>query len=343
MKPPTQTTPTEPRRIGAVQRRSLLATIGAAALWPMRASPQSSALPLVGFLGARSGKIDGHVLTAFLQGLEQAGYAERRNVLIEYRWADGFYDRLPTLAAELVRLRPNVIVAIGASVVTLAAKASTTSIPIVFSMGGDPVALGIVSDVSRPQGNLTGVTTYSAPLDAKRMELLRDVAPAAKLLAVIINTGNPSADSELRQAQTAARSFGQTLHVFGGRTDQEIEAAFRAIGQLQPDALAVSFDSFFVSRRARIVALVAELRVPAIYSVREFLEVGGLMSYGSNLAEMNRQVGLYTGRVLKGALPSSLPVQQPRRFELVLNLKAAKAQRIVLPQSVLLRADEVIE
>ena len=320
-----------------------MALIGGAVIWPILARAQDGAQLLIGFLGGRSAQTDAHLLAAFVQGLSQAGYADGRNVRIEFRWADGRYHRLPALAAELVRLKPTVIVAVGGSASALAAKSATTSIPVVFAVGGDPVELGIVASLGRPDGNITGITMFSAALDAKRLELLRDIAPTAKVLAVIMNPSNPSADSELRHARTAAGVLGLQLHLFNAHTDSEIDAAFGAIALLRADALAVASDSFLIGRRTKIVALARDLRLPTIYAVREFTEAGGLMSYGTHFADMYRQVGVYAGRVLKGAAPASLPVQQPTRYELVVNLKTAKALGIAITPSILLRADEVIE
>jgi putative tryptophan/tyrosine transport system substrate-binding protein len=326
-----------------MNRRAAIGLVGSSLILPILARGQDRSWPLIGFLGGRSAQTDAHLLAAFLQGLADAGYADGRNARIEYRWADGRYDRLPGLAAELVRLKPEVIVAVGGSASAMAAKAATTTIPVVFSVGGDPVELGIVASLSRPGGNMTGMTMFSADLDAKRLELLRDIAPSARILAVVVNPGNPSTDSELRQARTAAGAFGQTLHVFNARSEAEIDAAFHAIGQLRADTLAVASDAFLIGRRARIVALARDLRLPTVYAVREFAEAGGLMSYGTNFADMYRQVGVYAGRVLKGAAPASLPVQRPTRYELVVNLKTAKALGITIPPSILLRADKVIE
>jgi putative ABC transport system substrate-binding protein len=320
-----------------------MALISGAVIWPILARAQEGAQPLIGFLGGRSAQTDAHLLAAYIQGLTQAGYADGRNVRIEFRWADGHYDQLPALAAELVRLKPAVIVAVGGSASALAAKSATTNIPVVFAVGGDPVELGIVASLRHPGGNMTGVTMFSAALDAKRLELLREIAPAAKVLAVIMNPSNPSADSELRQARTAAGVLGLKLHLFSAHTDSEIDAAFRAIALLRADALAVASDAFLIGRRARIVTLARDLRLPTIYAVREFTEAGGLMSYGTHFTNMYRQVGVYTGQILKGAAPASLPVQQPTQYELVVNLKTAKALGIPITPSILLRADEVIE
>ncbi len=311
-------------------------------MWPFFPHAQDKTGPLIGFLGGRSAQTDAHLLAAFMQGLGLAGFIEGRNVRIEFRWAEGRYDRLPALAAELARLEPAVIVAVGGSASAQAAKSATTSLPIVFAVGGDPVELGFVASLGRPGGNLTGVTMFSAALDAKRLELLREIAPDAKLLAVIMNPGNPSADLEMRQAQSAATAFGMKLHLFNARTDPEIDAAFRAIAQLRAAALAISSDGFLIGRRARIVALAESLRIPAIYAIREFAEAGGLVSYGTRFADMYRQVGVYAGQILKGTAPGSLPVHQPTRYELVVNMKAAKRTGIAIPPSILLRADEVI-
>lgn len=326
-----------------IDRRTLTVAIGTLAVWSHRTHAADIPRPVVGFLGGRSAKTDAHLLAALLEGLGAEGFVDGRDVHIEFRWADGRYERLPALAAELVRLKPAVIVAVGGSAVGVAVRAATSSIPVVFAVGGDPIALGLVSDLARPEGNFTGVTTYSAPLDAKRLELLRDVAPAAKVVAVILNPRNPNAADEARQARSAAAALGQTVHLFEAGSDQQLDAAFGAVARLRPDGLAVASDSFLIGRRTTIVARVAELRLPAVYAVREFAEAGGLMSYGANFAAMYRVVGGYAGRVLRGAAPSQLPVQQPTRYEFVVNLRTARALGLAFPQSLLLRADEVIE
>ena len=327
-----------------MRRRELVAMVaGAAVAWPLAARAQQAVMPVIGFLGGRTAQTDAHLLAGFHQGLNEAGYADGRNARIEFRWANGHYDQLPSLAAELVQLKPAVMVAVGGSASGLAAKSATTSIPVVFAVGGDPVELGIVASLGHPGGNMTGMTMFSAALDAKRLELLREIAPTARVLAAILNPSNPSTESQLRQAQAAASAFGQTLHLFRAQTDPEIDEAFRAVGELRAGALAVASDGFLIGRRARIVALAMELRLPTIYAVREFAEAGGLMSYGTDFAHMYRLVGDYTGRVLKGKKPSELPVQQPTKYELVVNLKTAKALGIAIPESLLARADEVIE
>lgn len=305
------------------------------------AQPQPG--PLIGFLGARSAQVDAHLLAAFYQGLGDAGYVDGRNVRIAYRWADGQQHELPALAGELVQLRPAVLVAVGGNASALAAKQAAKTIPIVFGIGGDPVELGIVSSLSHPGGNATGMTMFSADLDAKRIELLREIAPRARVLAAIINPSNPIASSQMRQAQAAVKAFGQELHIFHAQTEAGIEEAFRAISQLHADALTVASDGFLIGRRARIIALANELHTPAIFAVREFADAGGLVSYGTHFADIYRQIGVYTGRVLNGDSPAALPIQRPTRFELVINLKTARALGLELPSSVLARADEVIE
>jgi putative ABC transport system substrate-binding protein len=327
-----------------MRRRDLIVTLGAAAAgWPLPARAQQPAVPLIGLLGGRSAEADAHLLAAFRDGLREKGYVEGETVAIAFRWADGRYELLPALAAELVRLRPAAIVATGGSASALAAKSATDSIPVAFVVGGDPVELGLVRSLNRPDANLTGFTVFSASLDAKRLELLRELVPTAKVVAALINPANPSTADQLRQAHAAAGLFTQELHILTAKSEREIEAAFEALGRLGADALAVASDSFLISRRQQIIALAAARGLPAVYAVREFAEVGGLLSYGTDFARMYRLLGGYAGQILKGTPPADLPVQAPTKFELMINLKTAKALGLTVPPSLLARADEVIE
>ncbi|HVS57242.1 MAG TPA: ABC transporter substrate-binding protein [Casimicrobiaceae bacterium] len=325
-----------------MKRRDLLAMLGGATMaWPLAARGQKSTIPVIGFLSSASPAQWTSV--AFRQGLNEVGYIEGKNVGIEFRWAEGHYDRLPALAADLVSRHVSVLVATGGAVSALAAKAATSTIPIVFTLGSDPVELGLVASLGRPGGNVTGVSIVAVELDAKRMELLHVLVPKATVVALIVNPNNPNSESEVEKAQAAARSFGQHLHVLRAGTEQDIDAAFASLEQLLGGALLVGTDPFFTARREQFVALAARHAVPTIYEWREFVMAGGLMSYGPSLSEVYRQAGMYTGKILNGAKAADLPVLQPTKFELVINLKTAKALGIAIPQSVLLRADEVIQ
>ena len=282
-------------------------------------------------------------MAAFRQGLSETGYVEGQNVAIEYRWAEGRYDRLPALAADLVGRKVDVIVTSGGDPAALAAKNATSTIPIVFTVGGDPVAAGLVASLARPGGNLTGVSILAVELMPKRLELLSELVPQARVIALLVNPNNPNAERIMRDVQEAARAKGVQLHILKAGTESEIDAAFASLVQLQAGALVVGADPFFNSRREQLVALAARHAVPAIYEWREFAAAGGLISYGASLTAAYRQVGIYAGKILKGAKPADLPVQQPTTFELVVNLKTAKALGLTVPPSILARADEVIE
>ncbi len=298
---------------------------------------------MIGFLYAASPAQWAPYVAAFRQGLNEAGYVEGKNVAIEYRWAGSHFDRLPALAADLVSRHVAVLITGGAELGAQAAKAATSTIPIVFTGGSDAVASGLVASLNRPGGNVTGVSIFAHELVAKRMELLHELAPKATLIAILVNPDNPASESYVREAQEAARSFGQQLHVLRARTDHDIDAAFATIVQLRAGALIDAPDFFFNIRREQIVELAARHAVPAIYEFREFVMAGGLMSYGPRLSEVYRQAGIYTGKILSGAKPADLPILQPTNVELVINLKAAKALGMTIPQSLLLRADEVIQ
>jgi len=310
---------------------------------PLAACAQKSAIPMIGFLGSASPAQSAPFVAAFRKGLNETGYVEGKNVAIEFRWAEGQYDRLPALASELVRRQMAVLVATGGPGAALAAKAATSTIPIVFTTGSDPVQFGLVASLGHPGGNATGVTIFTVDLVAKRMELLRELVPKATVIAFISNPNTPYAESEVGKAQEAARSFGQQLHVVRAATAQEIDAAFATLVQLRAGALLIGTDPFFSSRREQFVALAARHAMPAIFDLREFATAGGLLSYGASITEAYRQAGIYTGKILNSAKPADLPVLQPTKLELVINLKTAKTLGLTIPQSLLLRADEVIQ
>jgi ABC-type uncharacterized transport system substrate-binding protein len=326
-----------------VKRRDFLTLFGGAAAWPMVARAQPPAMPTVGFLHGMSPASHAPYAAAFRQGLKDTGYADGQNLAIEYRWAEGQYARLPALAVDLVGRKVAVIAATGGTVTALAAKAASTLIPIVFVTADDPVATGLVASLNRPGGNITGVSIISAALRAKNLELLHELVPTAAVFAILVNPDNPAIETQVRDAQLAASTIGRTIHILNARTEQDIDAAFASLVQKHTGALIVSTDPFFVARRDQLVALAARHAVPTVYFLREFVTGGGLMSYGTSLIEANRLSGIYAGRVLKGAKPAELPVQQSSKVELVINLKTAKALGLTFPITLLGRADEVIE
>ena len=324
-----------------LRRRQFITLLGGAtAAWPLSARAQQLAMPVIGLIDAASAADRTDVMAAFREALAEAGYVEGQNVAIEYRWAEGRFDRLPELATDLVRRRVSVIVTPATTAAALAAKAATATIPIVFGVGGDPVQLGLVASLNRPGGNATGLNFFTIELMAKRMQLLRELVPAAKRVAVLINPTDRSFEMTLRDVEAAA--IGQQVVAFEAATGREIDAGFESLEREKVDALFVSGGAFFTARRAQL-AILAAYALPATYSQRLFVEVGGLMSYGTSFADNWRQVGLYTGRVLKGAKPADLPVSQSTKFELVINLNTARALRLEVPPTLLARADEVIE
>jgi putative ABC transport system substrate-binding protein len=326
-----------------IQRREFIATIGgAAAAWPLATRAQQPKMPAIGYLEPASQAEFSHLIPAFHNGLSETGYSEGQNVRIEYRWAEGQYDRLPTLAADLVRGNVTLIFAT-ALISALAAKAATAIIPVVFVSGPDPVQLGLVASLNRPGGNLTGVTLFTSTVAAKRLELLHELLPSNPTFAFLVNPANTRAESDIQQMEIAARALGQPIVVLKAGTDGELLATFATLAQRQVRAVIVGGDPFFNSRAQQLVALATHHRIPAIYPLREFAAVGGLISYGSSISDAYRLAGTYAGRILKGAKPAELPILQPTKFELILNLKTATTLGIDVPAQLLARADEVIE
>ena len=326
-----------------MRRREFITLLGGAvAGWPLAAGAQQPAMPIIGLLDSSSADAYAPFLAAFREGLNEAGFLDGRNFAIESRWADGRYDRLPALAAELVRVPVTVLVATGITA-AVAAKAATSTVPIVFNTGGDPVRFGLVASLNRPGGNVTGVASLGKVLVVKRFELLRELFPQAAAIAFLVNPGNAVAELDTSDAQGAAAALGQKLIVLKAGSEGDIDKAFATIAEQRGAGLQLQLDPFLQSRRDQLVALAARYRLPAIYDRRDFAAAGGLMSYGTSLSDALRLVGNYTGRLLKGEKPADLPVQQPVKFELTVNLKTAKAMGLEVPISILLRADEVIE
>jgi putative tryptophan/tyrosine transport system substrate-binding protein len=326
-----------------MRRREFITLVGGAvAAWPLAARAQQPAMPVIGFLNGTSSEGYGLFLSAFLQGLSATGYVENRNVAIEYRWAEGHYDRLPALAADLVR-RGVAVIAATSTPANRIAKEATTTIPVIFTTSSDPVALGLVNSLSRPDGNVTGAVTLNVEVGSKRLELLREVVPTDTIIVVLANPTNPNFEGQLRDVQAAAHSIGHQILVTTAKTEDEIDAAFARLVQQREGAILVNTDAFLFSRRNQLVALAKRYAVPAIFDRREYAAAGGLMSYGGSVTDVYRLAGDYTGRVLKGERPADLPVQQSTKVELVINLKTANALGLTFPITLLGRADEVIE
>ena len=324
-----------------MRRREFIAFVGStAAAWPLAARAQQQ--PVIGYLNSRSRDGDTPFLAAFHNGLNETGYIEGQNVVIEYRWAEGQYDRLPALAADLVR-RQVALMAATSTPAALAAKRATPTIPIVFTAAADPVAVGLVESLSRPSGNATGFSGYFSPLGAKRLELLHELVPNAAVIGVLVNPTYPDAESQSKDVQESARMLGQEAHVVNASSEGELNTAFALLVQLRAGILLVTADAFFLSRRDQLVTLAARHSLAALYWAREFVLAGGLMSYGPDIGDGYRQAGIYAGRILKGEKPADLPVMQPTKFELIINLKTAKALGLTVPPNLLALADEVIE
>ena len=327
-----------------MRRREVITLLGGAAVaWPLPLSAQQPTLPVIGFLSSRSLDVDAPLVAAFHRGLAEAGFAEGRNVTVEYRWAQGQYDRLPTLAAELVGKPVSVLVSTGGTVSALAAKASTRTIPVVFTTADDPVKVGLVDSLNRPGRNVTGITTSFIETASKRIGLLRELLPKASTVAFVVNPTSPAATTESSEVRAAARAIGLHIELLSASNADEIDTAFEAMSKMQVDALLIAVDPFFFSRAVQLVILTARQGIPCLYFRREFALAGGLMSYGSNFVEFFSVVGVYAGRILKGANPADLPVQQPTKFELMVNLRTAKALGLRVPDKLLVAADEVIE
>jgi len=327
-----------------MRRREFITLLGGTvAAWPLAARAQQSAMPVVGFLAIASRDTFEYLIDAFRQGLNDAGYIERKNVEIEYRWANNQIDQLPALAADLVRRQVAVIAAVGGLAAPRAAKAATLTIPIVFTVGDDPVRLGLVDGLSRPGGNATGMSVFSGTLLAKRLQVARELMPADALLAALMNPASPENDSDIKDLQDAARIIGQRLAIVNASADNELVSAFESAVRQQAKIFLVGSDVFFNNRRDQIVALAARYAIPTIYFHHEAVRAGGLISYGANIPDIYRNVGIYVGRILKGETPAELPVQQATKVELIINLKTANALGLTVPLSLLGRADEVIE
>lgn len=327
-----------------MKRRNFIGLAGSVAAWPLVARAQRPSMPVVGFLGATSPEGYATFVGGFQRGLKEAGFVDGDNVATIYRWAEGQYDRLPGLAAELVSRRVSVIVATGGLPSSLAAKQATETIPIVFTLGSDPVKFGLVSSLNRPNGNITGVTLLAYLLDAKRVELMHELVPDASVVALLANPNSPAqAEAQYADVEAAVQKFGQQLVILKAGTDSEIDSAIAGVAEKKATVLLVSADPLFLSRRDQLVALVTRHAIPSIYEFRQFAEAGGLMSYGINLVDAFRQAGIYVGKILGGAKPADLPVLQPVKFELVINLKTAKTLGLTVPNTMLVAADQVIE
>jgi putative ABC transport system substrate-binding protein len=326
-----------------VRRREFIALLGGAASAPFAARAQQPAMPVIGFLSSRSLSDSAPLMDGFSQGLREAGFVEGQNVAVEYRWAEGQYDRLPGLAADLVGRHVAVLATVGGTPPALAARAATTTIPIVFISQSDPVKLGLVASINRPGGNATGATPISSALESKRLGLLHELLPDARRIALLVKSDSPETAAQSSDLQKAVQKLGLDLRVLDAKSESDFEAAFAEMDRYKADALVVGNDPFFNGRRDKIIALAARYAVPAIYSFRDYAVSGGLISYGTSLTLVYRQIGVYVGRILKGANPADMPVVQPTVFELVVNLKTAKTLGLTVPATLLATADEVIE
>jgi ABC-type uncharacterized transport system substrate-binding protein len=326
-----------------MRRREVIALLGGAAAWPLAARAQQSGIPIVGYLNGGSPEASANQVAAFRQGLSEGGYVDGRNVAIEFRWAHNENVRLPELAADLARRRVAVIAVVASTPAAFAAKAATATIPIVFFTGGDPVQLGLVASLNRPGGNVTGVTSMNAELGAKRLGLLHELLPGAAPFALLVNPKNPTSDAMITDVRAAAAAIGRQVEVLTASTHRDIDTVFASLLQKRVAAVSVSPDVLFLARRTQVVTLAVYHRVPAVFAFREDAEAGGLMSYGSSITASSRQVGVYTGRILKGEKPADLPVQLAAKFEFIINLQIAKLLGLEVPPTLLARADEVIE
>jgi putative ABC transport system substrate-binding protein len=326
-----------------MRRREFIAGLGSAAAWPVAARAQQAARPTIGYLHPSLPEPYAYQVAAFRKGLSEMGFDEGRNVTIEFRWAEDHLNRLPELAAELVRRRVDLIAAPGSPAAALAAKAATATIPIVFTVSADPVEIGLVASLNRPGGNLTGLSDMQAEINPKRLGLLRDLLPGASHFGLLINPKSPTANSLIKRLQTAASTLGIQVEALGASTVGEIDSIFSSLPQKQIEALIVPPEALFLGHRVQLVALAARYATPVMYTVREYVEIGGLMSYGSKPIDRNRQAGIYAGRILKGERPADLPIIQPSKFDLIINLKTAKALGLVIPETLLATADEVIQ
>ena len=327
-----------------MRRREFIALLGGTAVaWPLAARAQQPAMPVIGFMSGRAPQDSAHLVSAFRQGLAETGFVEGQTVTIEFRWADGDYDRLPALAADLVSRKVAVLVGVGGDVSALAAKKATTTIPVVFGMGADPVKAGLVASFNRPGGNATGFTLWTSEMESKRLGLLLEIVPAVQLIGILVNPKFPPSSQELNDLELAAKGIGQRLFVALANDDAELDAALTSLGQQRVGAFLVTAAPFFDTRLERIVGFAAQNRLPAIYQFREYAVAGGLISYGPNIVESYRNAGDYVGRILKGEKPADLPVLQPTKYDFVINLKTAKALGLTVPPTLLAEAGEVIE
>jgi putative ABC transport system substrate-binding protein len=327
-----------------IGRRQFISALGGATLaWPLAVRAQPMSMPVIGYLSSRSRESDIPYVDAIRQGLKEVGYVEDQNVRIEYLWADGHYDRLPEMATDLVRRHVSIIVTSGGITAVLAAKAATSSIPIVFGIGGNPVELGLVASLNAPGGNITGVTTFNTEVVTKALEFLHELVPKVLVIAVLVNPKNPIAAKQFAAIQPAAQAIGEQIVILHASTEHDIDAAFPSLIEQRAGAMFISTDAFFASQRDRLASLAIQHKVPTIYASRQYAEAGGLISYAPNQKDAFRQQGIYAGEILKGAKPADLPIMQPTKYELVLNLKTAKALEIEIPPKILALADEVIE